>query len=219
MKHFTLPQIIKALVMTSFSALSLLIISPAQAVVINFDALDDNVSGTVGDTYTQNGFTIRNSPGTAPYNFGLAYWGNQMPQSPGSTSLFNNTGTTTILSQVGGGAFTLLSIDLADLTNITSAPATFTGFRADNSTVTQNLNTDSLPGLQTFNFSNFTNLVSVNISNASVQFTNICIDSGCSTATAVPEPFTVLGTIFGAGYGVALKRKLAKAKQEKEDIS
>ncbi len=38
-------------------------------------------------------------------------------------------------------------------------------------------------------------------------------------ATDVPEPFTVLGTIFGAGYGVALKRKLAKAQQDKEDIS
>lgn len=144
-----------------------------------------------------------------------------MAQFPGSTSLFNNSGTTTILSQVSGGAFTLLSIDLADLTNITSAPATFTGFRSDNSTVTLNLNTDSLPGLQTFNFSNFSNLVSVNISNASVQFTNICIDSGCptTTTTAVPEPFTVLGTIFSTGYGVALKRKLGKAQQDKEDIS
>ena len=37
--------------------------------------------------------------------------------------------------------------------------------------------------------------------------------------TSVPEPFTVLGTIFSAGYGVALKRKLAKAKLDKEDIS
>ena len=35
-----------------------------------------------------------------------------------------------------------------------------------------------------------------------------------STPTAVPEPFTILGTLFVAGYGVALKRKLAKAKQD-----
>jgi hypothetical protein len=39
-----------------------------------------------------------------------------------------------------------------------------------------------------------------------------------ASATSVPEPFTVLGTIFCAGYGVALKRKLAKDR-DKADIS
>jgi hypothetical protein len=70
-----------------------------------------------------------------------------------------------------------------------------------------------LPGLQTFTFSNFTNLASVDwtVSTGNwVQFDNINV----SAATSVPEPFTVLGTIFGAGYGVALKRKLAKAAQD-----
>jgi hypothetical protein len=38
------------------------------------------------------------------------------------------------------------------------------------------------------------------------------------TATDVPEPFTVLGTIFGAGYGVALKRKLARSQKEHNNI-
>jgi hypothetical protein len=42
---------------------------------------------------------------------------------------------------------------------------------------------------------------------------------GTTTATSVPEPFTILGTIFGAGYGVALKRKLAKSQQDKTDIT
>jgi hypothetical protein len=40
-----------------------------------------------------------------------------------------------------------------------------------------------------------------------------------ASPTDVPEPFTVLGTIFGAGYGVALKRKLAKIQQGKTDIA
>jgi hypothetical protein len=44
------------------------------------------------------------------------------------------------------------------------------------------------------------------------------INVNAASATAVPEPFTVLGTIFGAGYGVALKRKLSKAQADKQDI-
>jgi hypothetical protein len=60
-------------------------------------------------------------------------------------------------------------------------------------------------------------------SGTTVSFgSNFLTASVATTATAptsVPEPFTLLGTIFGAGYGVSLKRKLAKAKQDKEDIS
>jgi hypothetical protein len=76
--------------------------------------------------------------------------------------------------------------------------------------------------LENFTFANFTDLVSVDWVGTSLnnvlQFDNINVASTVS-ATSVPEPFTVLGTIFGAGYGVALKRKFAKAQQDKEDIS
>jgi hypothetical protein len=203
----------------------MLAVAPAQAVVIDFESL------AVNDrkfhflpSYTEDGFTITNDA-VSRYGINtpdqlLAYWGTQFSGFAGSTALFNNTAaTTTNLAQVGGGAFSLSSIDLADLFDA-GDPTTinFTGNIAGGGTVSQSFTTDSLKGLKTFTFSNFTNLASVDWTVASyMQFDNINVSA--AGTTAVPEPFTVLGTIFGAGYGVALKRKLAKAKQAKEDIS
>ncbi|AFY94926.1 hypothetical protein Cha6605_3964 [Chamaesiphon minutus PCC 6605] len=124
----------------------------------------------------------------------------------------------------GGGAFTLSSIDLARLINpndtnaSSSTSVTFTGTRADTTIVSQDFVINA-SGLTTFNFnSSFTNLVAVGWVQALPfhQFDNINVSA--ASTTAVPEPFTVLGTIFGVGSGVALKRKLAKAQADKEDI-
>lgn len=202
------------------SAFSLLAIAPAQAVILDFQSLEQNndIGNNVGTSYTEDGFTV-SQPGTQPY--ALFAFGTQSRSYPGSTALFNNNRDgVTRLTQVGGGAFTLSSIDLADLFNDGSqAPVTFTGLRADSSTTTQSFVTDNLSGLQTFNFSNFTNLVSVDWTQDTFsghQFDNINVSS--STTTAVPEPFTILGTLFGAGSGFILKRKLAKVQQDKQDI-
>jgi hypothetical protein len=133
--------------------------------------------------------------------------------------LFNgNDAGITLLTQVGGGAFTLSSIDLNGFGGI--VPVTFTGTRADATTVSQTFTTDALfSTLETFNFTKFTNLASVSWVQVAPyhEFDNINVSA--ASATSVPEPFTVLGTIFGAGYGVALKRKLAKAQADKQDIS
>jgi hypothetical protein len=216
MKQFTAP-IAKAFAVTSFSALCVMAVAPAQAVVLDFESLaqNNNTGNDVGTSYTEDGFTV-SQVGSQLYPF--AVWGNQSNDYPGSTALYNNTANgVTRLTQVGGGAFTLSSIDLANIFSTTSpTPVTFTGLKADTTTITQNFTTNAI-GLTTFNFANFTNLVSVDWTQASTahQFDNINV----SSSTAVPEPFTVLGTIFGAGYGVALKRKLAKAQADKQDIS
>lgn len=213
------PQIAKALLLTGFSALSVVAAAPAQAAVLNFESLAVNNSNlnNVGTTYTENGFTV-SQVGSQPFQ--LAVFGTQATQFPGSTALFNDTVNGLIsLTQVGGGAFTLSSIDLANINNTaTPTPVTFSGLRADTTTIAQTF-TSSAPGLTTFNFTNFTDLVSVDWTQASPfhQFDNINVSA--ASATAVPEPLTVLGTLFSAGYGVALKRKLAKAKLDKEDIS
>ncbi|WP_310484049.1 hypothetical protein [Chamaesiphon sp. VAR_48_metabat_403] len=113
----------------------------------------------MGTSYTEDGFTV-SQVGTQSSS--LAVWGNQSTFYPGSTALFNNaSGGVTRLTQVGGGAFTLSSIDLVDLFNEPrSTPVTFTGLKADTTTITQNFTTSEI-GLTTFNFTNFTNLVSV----------------------------------------------------------
>jgi hypothetical protein len=200
-------KIAKTFALIGFSALSAIAVAPAHAVVLDFNELP-NTFTSIGNSYTNQGFTIASGLGTR---------GNLS-----TTSLFiESVGATASLTKVGGGAFDLSSIDLAGNNNDpTPVPVTFTGQKADNSTVSQIFTTSGTLTLNTFNFTNFTNLVSVNWAQDVFpyhQFDNINVSA--ASATAVPEPFTVLGTIFGAGYGVALKRKLAKAKLDKEDIS
>jgi hypothetical protein len=207
------PQIAKALLLTSFSALSVFAAAPAQAAVLNFESLavNNNTINGVGNTYTENGFTV--SAVNSPYGFNV--YGTQAVAFPGSTALVNLNGET-LLTQVGGGAFTLSSIDLANLFSNAPIFVTFRGLRANTTTIAQTF-TSSTVGLTRFNFSNFTDLVSVDwTQTGSTQFDNINVSA--ASATAVPEPLTVLGTLFSAGYGVALKRKLAKAQADKQDI-
>lgn len=199
----------------------MLAVTPAQAVILDFQSLETTtpLEFNVGLTYTEKGFTL-DSGGSST---GFFSYGTQNINYAGSTTLFNNAiGGITPLTQVGGGAFTLSSIDLTNLFNNsnTPVPVTFTGTVSGGGTVTQSFRTDAvLSTLETFNFTNFTNLVSVDWNQGFPfhQFDNINVTPTAS-ATSVPEPFTVLGTIFCAGYGVALKRKLAKDR-DKADIS
>ncbi|WP_310428761.1 PEP-CTERM sorting domain-containing protein [Chamaesiphon sp. VAR_48_metabat_135_sub] len=92
-----------------------------------------------------------------------------------------------------------------NLNSPTSAPVPFGGFTTDGSIITSL--TISGP---TTTWENFDNLyVGTAINRAQLP----------ANVTDVPEPLTVLGTIFGAGYGVALKRKLAKSQQANADIT
>jgi len=169
----------------------------------------------VGTTYTENGFTV-SQVDSVPF----AVFGTQESRYPGSTALFINTiGGSSRLTQVGGGAFNLSSIDLTSLDGNQTVAVSFTGRRSDNSTIAQFFTTDAiLSTLETFSFTNFTNLVSVDWTQDRPfhQFDNINVSA--VNATAVPEPFTILGTLFGAGSGVTLKRKLAKAQADKRSI-
>ena len=227
MKQFT-PPIAKPFAITSFLVCTVLAIDPAQAVVINFESLTPRITTVVPSPYTESGFTLSDPalPGFTRNEFAVV--GTQEANYTGSSAFYNNSiRATTRLAQVGNGAFTLLSIDVADLFNSGLGDPTlinFTGVRADNSTVTQSFTTDRNRGLETISFNNFTNLVSVDWNPAptsSFQFDNINVvgNSVPAPSTAVPEPFTVLGTLFSAGYGIALKRKLVKAKLDREDIS
>jgi hypothetical protein len=219
MKSFVTPlTIAKSLAPIGFLALSVLAIAPAQAVVIDFESLNSINTTVLGPTYIEQGFSMTNSNGSSN---AYAVWGNLDAYFSGSTTLAHNLpNTTTTLAQVSGGAFTLSSIGLGD--NVNSGIITtvaFTGNLAGGGTVFESFTTDSAPGLETFNFNpSFTNLASVQLTltagNQYIQFDNIDVSG---SFTAVPEPFTVLGTtLLGAGSSVVLKRKLAK--QDKQDI-
>jgi hypothetical protein len=216
MKMLTPSTIAKTLALISFSALSALAIAPAQAVILNFESLahDSSSPDTVTSPYQEQGFQIT---GTSS---GLRAWSNNFFGYAGSTALIGDTGVT--ISRIDGGAFTLSSIDLASFFNDALAVSiNVFGTSADGvSTFTQTLITSGNSGFETRNFNNdFSNIVAFGIGNYSglpAQIDNINVTP---TGATVPEPFTILGTIFGAGYSVALKRKLAKTQSDKQDIS
>jgi hypothetical protein len=213
MKHFTPPIIAKTIAITGFLALPVLAIAPAQAAVMTFESLavNDNSFHLQGTTYTESGFTVSSLSGV-----GFLSVGTLRSSYAGSTALqeFQSTALTR-LTQVGGGNFDLSSIDLADFTNGGSQPiVNFTGTRADNSTVTQSVTLDALPGLQTLNFSGFTNLAKVEWNNTgsfSHQFDNINVSAASTGTTSVPEPFTIIGTVIGGTAAVRMRKKLKQA--------
>ncbi|WP_295621353.1 PEP-CTERM sorting domain-containing protein [Chamaesiphon sp. GL140_3_metabinner_50] len=181
---------------------------------INFESLAQNSNSVnnAGSTYTESGFTVSSSTQ-------LLYYGTQSRNYQGSTALFPfSTANPISLTKVGGGAFDLSSIDLTDFTSgVGQTIINFTGTRADNSTVAQSLTVDALPGFQTFNFSGFTNLVnvkwqnSVAVGTSAPQFDNINVSATVPGATAVPEPFTIIGTVIGGTAAVRMRRKLKQS--------
>jgi hypothetical protein len=220
MKRLTRPTITNAIAVIGFSTLSSLAIAPAQAVVIDFESLATNYGGYVGSSYTESGFTVTSS--YDPYPYAYAVNGPNSIFYTGSTAIANVQGySTTTLTQVGGGAFTLKSIDLADYGNargyynIEYVNVDFIGNLVGGGIVKQSFTTDSLPGLETFNFTNFTNLTSVKFVETG-SFPNFQFDNINVSSTNVPEPFTILGTLTGAGASVSLRQRLSR--RDEEDI-
>ena len=177
----------------------------ASAATLTFESLA-SADGTVGfsRTYTEQGFKLDDITTTSDYGFSV--WGTSNPFFSGSTALINDNDTgTTLLTQVGGGAFNMTSIDLTVMyPGLTEdgANVTFGGVKTDGTLVSQTFHvTDT--GTQTFSFSGFTNLSSVTWSNDPMyhQFDNIYV-------TAVPEPESYAMLLAGIGLmGVIARRR------------
>jgi hypothetical protein len=196
----------------------------AYATTISFAGLSQAGSTYVseGASYSQQGFTFTSGA--------LYTWEAASANLPGlaaaNTSLFEfyADGASSIKA-VGNGAFTLNSIDLAPLIAGGSGTfdVTFTGTHADNSTVMQTfVVSDSTPSkLTTFDFSNFTNVVSVSFTqgtnsgffaaqDTAYQFDNVVVNAA-PTVSGVPEPraWSLLALSVGAVLGLSRKRTLA----------
>jgi hypothetical protein len=189
----------KGVICTSFLALGATSIS-ARAAIIDFQQLEhvDVLTVDHGFQYVEDGFQLEKV--NTDYNFST--YGTLESRYTGSTALFNNTGgSSTELTKVGGGAFDLLSIDLAKLSSKTGANVTFTANTGYSQFFTL-VRTDYVA--ETFNFdSEFLGVTSVTWSQASPfhQFDNIVV-------SAIPVPAAVW--LFSSGLlgliGVA-KRK------------
>lgn len=191
---------------------------------IEFSGLSQPENGiiSVGGSITEQGFIIN----SATSNFNV--WGASSPNLPGlspvNTSLFEYyAGSTTTLTNAGNATFTLSSIDLAPVLPNGSGTFTvnFTGTLADSSTVSQGFTVSNSPNLQTFNFSNFDNVISVSFTQgtnsglfgqqiSAYQFNNLVV---IPTAVPVPAAFWMFGLALGAlGYsGNSARRMTCKA--------
>jgi hypothetical protein len=201
-------------------------ISAYGSITINFGSLSQSGSTffSEGSSYTQQGFTF-SSPD-------LYTWEKKSPNLPSlnaaDTSLFEFfADNTTSVTDKGNAPFTLDSVDLAPL--IAGATGTFdvtfTGTFADLSTVTQTFSVSDTDKLQTFDFSGFTNVVSVSFvqgtnsgffgsQKTAYQFDNLVI---ASPVSSVPEPGSLPLAITGvalAGFALYQKRKRYRASHQ-----
>jgi hypothetical protein len=211
--------------MKSIHIAIVLMVSPVitQATTINFASLSEAGSGStaLGNVVTQQGFSFTDLL-NGPFGNGFSVWQASSPNLPGlstaDTSLFEFfAGSTTKLMAASNAPFTLNSIDLAQY-NTPQAPGTFTvlftGTRADSSTVSQTFTVNRVAGapvLQTFNFSGFSDVVSVaftqgttgsSLTGAGYQFDNVVIN-----ASRVPEPDTMFLSAFALA-GLLVSRQL-----------
>ena len=189
----------------------------AQAVVIDFESLA--CSGTSAQAfagpYLANGFAFASSVNN-PSTF--ANWCTGNSNFAGSTAMFQNfSGATTTLTKVGGGAFALNSIKLANVGFNTGVgqSITFTGWLANSTQIFQTFvlasNSGTAPVLTQFQFNSaFQDVVAVSWAQASPfhQFDDVSLN-----LTAVPEPMTagLLASGLVAMAGAQLVRRRRRA--------
>jgi hypothetical protein len=172
----------------------------SRASVVDFESLyhDDSDIVDHGRVYEEDGFVLTNLGGVgSSLSASFATLGAQLDGLyTGSTALLNdNDGGVTLLTSAGGLAFTLDSIDLAELfaADVTF-DVTFTGYLTTGGVVSQTFALDGLYGAQRFEFgSDFTDLAFVIWTQTPEyhQFDNI-------VASAVPIP----GAVWLLGSGL-----------------
>ncbi len=190
--------------LATMTALCAPIIASAQ--LVDFEDLNNNGTGgftLYGDNVTSRGFKFTETvhPGDPQ---AIASWTSGFPGFyTGTVAIFANyfDGSMT-MTKVGGGAFDVLSIDMADVfLGGPNQTVTFVGRRADNTQVTESVRLNPSNVLKTYSLSLMTNIVSMDFQDDpsnTFQFDNINI---------VPEPATLIGAAVGLAAFLSRKRK------------
>ena len=180
----------------------------AAPVTLDFESFANPAIGSginsQGFTLTENGFVLNTSAG-----FGFASYTSNSVFYTGSVAMFaNQSAATVLLTQDGGGVFSIESIALATTNFLPSGnPLVFTGTRSDTSIVQQAFSYDAT--MQVYSFlPGFTDLVSLSWTQDptnNVQFDNIVVDNA---PVAVSAPGTAL--LFGSMVTALFARRRAR---------
>ena len=183
-------------------------VTVADLAVLDFESLrvEDDQIHELGETYSEDGFTLTAyllpEHGGTP---GFYSAGTQSPWFFGSTGIWN-------LNSSGGNVLTAGTGGLAPGANPGPFPPfdiTFFGSRADSSLVSQTVLVTNSLTFETYTFSGFTDLTSVNWfqgtgndGNRAHQFDNVTIQ----TTAVIPAPGAVLLGALGLGMVGCVKR-------------
>lgn len=185
----------------AFIAISAAASARAEQSVIDFDALATPGFGvTLLPAYSEDGYQLTTNSGL------LGSFHSSSPLYAGSPSMTNTPLATTSLTRAGGAAFSLDSIELADLFSLGSGPydVTFLGHLAGGGTVSQTFSINTGSAFSPHSFSGFSHLASVTWQQGLMrlhQFDNIVV-------TSVPEPGTYAMLLAGLGlFGWMSRRK------------
>lgn len=200
----------RALLAGVFAVLALSATSASASTILNFNEYihgDDNVRRY--ESVESQGFKIVSDRAWAPLmNHNLVHFGNA--DYLGATMMTGGSGTHAVFSRIGGGPFTLNSIDLTDGFNTPTAGFFDITFFDGVEEITETLQLDRIKGLQTFNF-NRENLQWFSIGTSGfaggeLQFDNVVLDA--PVISGVPEPTTWAMMIAGFGLaGAAIRRR------------
>lgn len=188
----------------SLFGLAIIAAAGAQAQLIDFENLPNSDPNFTlqGDSVISGGFKFASTTHVGEMD-SVASWGSGMSLYTGSVAIFANyIDDSMLMTKVGGGAFNVTSIGMADVF-LAAGPWTVTliGTRADTSTVTETVNVTTGNVLTNYSLSNMTNIVSMKIddtANTSMQLDNIA-------TTAVPEPASM--AVLGLGVAAVLRRR------------
>lgn len=191
---------------TSLIGLAIVASVGAQAQLIDFENLpNSDPSFTLhGDNVISGGYQFSSMTHVGQGD-AIASWGPSMSIYTGSVAIFANyIDDTPLMTKVGGGAFDVTAIDLADVF-LNAGPWTLvlTGTRADTSTVTETVSVNGST-LSSYTLSNMTNIVSMKFDDG--QDTSVQIDN--ISVSAVPEPASM--AVLGLGIAAMIRRRRAR---------
>jgi hypothetical protein len=189
-----------------------LVASPASAVTIDFDSLEQpgDLPIFVPSPYLEDGFSI-----ATPDPFGLQSYQQSHVAYAGSAGLAHNFSYGVLtLTRIDGGAFSLDSIELSILRTFSNiAQPVFTGLLSGGGSTQQSFVVSQF-GYQSFAFnSSFSNVTSVSWAQGDNTYNSHSFDNIVTSApNPIPEPTTILLVGSGLIGLVGFRRKFRRGK-------